>query len=175
MSLAGLGFSAFGAYQQSRAAREQANYSAAVAANNARVSEWQAQDAIRRGDEEANRIAREARQLKGAQRVSLAAKGLDLNAGTAGELQDQTDFFSLADQGTARNNARREAWATRAQGSNFSAQAQAERNKAGSISPGFAAATSLIGGAGAVADKWYTGGTTQPSGTEWRKGQPMVN
>lgn len=156
VSLIGTGMSAYGMYQQSKAQQSMASYNAQVAENNAKVADIQAQDAIRRGDEEANAIRRNADMLKGSQRASMAAKGLDLAEGTAAELQDQTDFFSLVDQGTARNNAQKEAWGIRVGATNYRNEAAMQRATAKSINPGMAAATSLIGGAGQVADRWYT-------------------
>lgn len=158
LSGAGLAMQAFGSYRQAQAAQAQANYNAAVAQNNAQVAEWQAQDAQRRGEEEAQAVRRNADQLKGRQRVTMAARGLDLTEGTAQELQDQTDFFGLTDVATTRNNAAREAWGRRVQGSNFQAEAGMNRATARQIRPGMAAASTLLSGAGQVADRWYSRG-----------------
>lgn len=162
-SIATAGMGALGAYNQARAQQGMARYNAAVADNNAQMAEWQAQDALRRGDEEAAAVRRQADQLKGSQRATMAAKGLDLAEGTAAELQDQTDFFGLIDQNTARGNAQREAWAARQQGQNFRSEAAMQRTTASNISPGMAVATSLLGSAGSVSDRWYsnTQGTTR--------------
>lgn len=156
VSLASAGMSAYGMYQQSRAAKDMANYNAQIADNNAKTAEIQAQDALKRGDEDANAIRRNADMLKGSQRASMAAKGLDLAEGTAAELQDQTDFFSLVDQQTARGNAAKHAWGIRVQGGNYNSEAAMQRASARSINPGFSAATSLVGSAGQVADRWYS-------------------
>jgi hypothetical protein len=155
VSLVGTGMSAYGAYQNSKASQGMANYNAQVAENNAKTAEIQAQDALRRGDAEADTVRRNADMLKGSQRASMAAKGLDLAEGTAAELQDQTDFFSLTDQATARDNAKKEAWSIRVGGSNYRSEAAMQRATGKSFSPGFAAAGSLIGGASQVAGQWY--------------------
>ncbi|AOS80265.1 hypothetical protein Q5W_15450 [Hydrogenophaga sp. PBC] len=155
LAIAGLAISGYGAYQGAQSQKAQATYNAQVADNNAKTSEYAAQDAIRRGDEEAAAIRRNADMLKGSQRASMAARGLDLAEGTAAELQDQTDFFSFADQATARNNAQREAWAIRNQGANYRSEAGMQRATARGINPTLAAGTSLLGGAGQVADRWY--------------------
>ena len=154
VSVAGVGLAATSAYQQSKGQQSQLEYQAAVNANNAKVSEWQAQDAQTRGELEAQRIARAGAQIKGAQRAGLAARGLDLGEGTAFALQEQTDIFSLYDQSTARDNAAKEAWATRQQGANYSSAASASRATASAISPGLAAAGTLLTSAGQVAGKW---------------------
>lgn len=142
LSAAGTAFSAIGAMNQASAAQQ-------VARNNAKVAEMQAQDAERRGEREAMELQRRVAATKSAQRVSLAAKGLDLTYGTAADLQDQTDFFGQSDVATTRMNARKEAWARRGQSANFQAEALSSR-------PWLAGGSTLLAGAGQVADKWYT-------------------
>ncbi len=138
------GIGAVGAYQQGQAAK-------AMGRNNQIMAEYAAQDALRRGDAEAAAVQRRASQVQGAQRAALAAKGLDINAGTAGELQDQTDFFSQVDQSTARTNAARDAWSARVQGANARAQGDAAARQGNT-----AAFATLLGTGAQVADKWAT-------------------
>jgi hypothetical protein len=135
---------AAGAYQQGQAAK-------AMGRNNQIMAEYAAQDALRRGDAEAAAVQRRASQVQGAQRAALAAKGLDINAGTAGELQDQTDFFSQVDQSTARTNAARDAWSARVQGANARAQGDAAARQGTT-----GAFATLLGTGAQVADKWAT-------------------
>lgn len=156
IAILGLAMSGYGMHQQAEAQQDMANYNAKVADNNSQLAEYQAQDATKRGDEEAHAIRRNADMLKGSQRASMSARGLDLAEGTAAELQDQTDFFARVDMTTARNNAAREAWGFRTQGLNYSSEAAMQRSTARRINPGMAAATSMLSGAGAVASKWYS-------------------
>ena len=142
LSAAGTAISAMGDYQQSKVAGE-------VAARNAKLADLQAEDALRRGENEAAELRRRVAATKSAQRVSLAAKGLDLTYGTAADLQDQTDFFGESDVATVRTNARKEAWSRRSQSANFQAEALSQR-------PWLSAGSTLLVGAGQVADKWYT-------------------
>lgn len=141
LSAVGTGLSAVGAVQQARTQKQ-------VAENNAKTAEWQAQDAERRGAQDAMDVQRKAAALKSSQRVSLASKGLDLGYGTAADIQDQTDFFGQIDATTARDNSAREAWARRAQKVNFQTEAAATR-------PWLTGGSTLLAGAGQVADKWY--------------------
>lgn len=135
--------SAYGQIQQGKVA-------AAVGRNNQMMAEYAAKDAERRGEEQATQIAQRARQVFGAQRASMAAKGLDLGEGTAAELQDQTDFFGQTDAVTARNNGRREAWTDRQQGAMARYQGDAARANAN-----LGAFSTLLGTGGKVAGKWY--------------------
>lgn len=153
LALTGMG--AVGAYNSAKASQQQAQYAGQVAQNNATLADQQAADARARGDEEASKVRRDGEQLKGLQRNRMAASGLDLSAGTAAEVVDQTDFFSLTDQATAKKNAGREAWTKTQQGNQFRSDAKMNRATAKGTSPGMAAATSLLGGAGRVADTFY--------------------
>lgn len=139
---AGTAMSAYGQYQQGQSAQEAAKY-------NAKMSEYAAQDAQRRGEEEAVAIQRKAASLKSSQRVSLASKGLDISYGTAQDLQDQTDFFGQMDASTARYNAANQAWSARAQGT----LAKAE-GRAAAYQGALGAAGTLLSGAGQVSSKW---------------------
>lgn len=143
-AVGGTVMSAGAMYQQSKVAE-------ATARNNATMAEYAAQDAQRRGEEEAAAVRRKGAALKSAQRVSLAAKGLDLGYGTAADLQDQTDFFTQSDVATTRTNAAREVWNLRAQG-----QQTLAKGRADALNSMYQAGGSLLGGAGQVADKWYT-------------------
>lgn len=141
LSAAGTGISALGAYSQAQTNK-------AMAEANAKNAEVQAQDALRRGEKDAQEVQRRAAAYKSAQRTALAKSGLDLTYGTAADLQDQTDFFGQADADTARSNARREAWARQSQSANFQMEALASR-------PWLAGGSTLLAGAGNVASKWY--------------------
>lgn len=143
-AVVGAGISAYGMVQQGKTAQQIAN-------NNAKMAEYAAQDAQKRGEEDAMAAQRKAAALKSSQRVALAANGLDLSYGTAADLQDQTDFFGQADAATARTNASREAWRLRAGGQQEIAQGNAARSNAN-----MQAAGTLISAAGSVASKWYS-------------------
>jgi hypothetical protein len=132
------------AYQQGQVQKQ-------VARNNATMAEYAAQDAQRRGEEDAAAISRKAAGLKGTQRSLMAARGLDLGVGTAAEIQDQTDFFGEADAATARFNASRDAWAYRAQGQDMMSQGKWAARNANAQ-----AFSTLLGTAGSVASKWNT-------------------
>lgn len=136
--------SAKGQYDQGQVAKQ-------VGRNNQIMAEYAAQDAQRRGEEDAQRLRQRGAQIKGAQRANMAAKGLDLSVGTSAELIDQTDFFTETDQATARSNAAREAWSNRAAGANYRAQGDAAARQ-GNLS----AFSTLLATSGQVADRWYT-------------------
>ena len=127
----------------------QGNATNKIAQNNAIMAGYAAADAQRKGEEDVQAVQRKAAALKGSQRVSLASKGLDLGYGTAGDLQDQTDFFAESDAATVRTNAKQDAWRFRSQAQDYRSQGAAAKSN-GMLS----AAGSLLTGGSAVADKW---------------------
>ena len=140
-SLAGTAISTLGAYNQAQTSRQ-------IASNNAKTAEYAAQESVRLGEKQAIEVQRKGAAVKSAQRVGLAAKGLDLSYGTAADLQDQTDFFTQSDVATTRTNAAKDAWSKRAQGANYQGEANSQN-------PLMMAGGSLISGASAVASRWY--------------------
>jgi len=98
---------ALGAYQKS------------IYDTNARFADLQASDALKRGERSAIDIKRQGRQLIGSQRTALAAQGIELDNGTALDIQSDTADLSTRDAMTARNNAWREAWGFKAEAMNL--------------------------------------------------------
>lgn len=167
MSVASTAFSVIGAMNEAQAKNDQASYNAAIARNNAKTAEIQAQDAQTRGEEEATAAARKAASLRGSQRATMAARGLDLSAGTPQSLVDQTDYFSQVDQNTIRNNADKESWAKRVQAQNSTMEAKSF--EASKRSPLAAGATSLLSSAASsVNPKWSA--TTSTNSYGWSGG-----
>lgn len=156
MSVAGMGLQAMNAYNQSENAKAAYEYQAAVQRNNAMLAEWQAQDEIRRGQDEELAVRRRTAQLKGSQRASLAARGLDISDGSALNLLTDTDYMGEVDALTVRDNAAKKVYATRQQAAGFTAEAGMMKFRADSENPMMAAGTSLLSNAGAVADRWYS-------------------
>jgi hypothetical protein len=82
---------------------------------NAATLRRQAQDAIKRGDEGAGRVRRDASMIKGEQRAAYAGQGVDVGSGTAAAIQTETDVVGELDAQTIKNNAWREAWGLQGQ------------------------------------------------------------
>lgn len=155
--------SAYSAYNQSKAAQQQAEYNAVVADNNAKMAEYQAADALARGEKEAMAVRRKAAAIKADQRATMAARGLDLSSGTALDLLDQTDYFGETDVATVRTNAGKENFALRSQANNFATQAVASRASADSQNPLLSAA--VAGAQGYATGQMIMGGFAGPSTT----------
>lgn len=156
MQVVGTVTSASAAYTKSKQERAAYDYQAQVAENNSVLAEWQARDAIRRGQEAEGAHRIKVAQLKGSQRASLAGRGIDLTEGSALDILSDTDFMGERDALTIRNNASREAFGHRVESGNYRSNADVLRSRAAMEKPGMAAGTSLLTGAGQVANTWYT-------------------
>lgn len=155
LQVAGVANGMMGASRQARATQDAYNYQAAVARNNAQIGEWQAQDAITRG-QKAEQVQRlKAAQLKSTQRAGFAARGVALDEGSPLAILQDTDYMNELDAMTIRDNAQREAWGHRMQGANASSDASMLSARAGAESPSSAAFNTLLTGAGTVAESWY--------------------
>jgi len=77
---------------------------------NARINDAKAREAIRIGDKDAAKHGKSIKRIVGSQRAALAAQGVDVNSGTAEEIQFQTLEIGREEADTIRNNAWREAF-----------------------------------------------------------------
>lgn len=138
--------STFGAGTQILAGR----YNAELAERNADLAEQRAKDATRRGREAEQRHRVDVRRLIGAQRAAFAAQNVELDSGSALDVQMDTAYLGELDALTIRNNAALEAWGYRVQSSNLQAEADRER-----FSSTTGAAGTLLTGAADAARTYY--------------------
>lgn len=156
LGIAGMLSGAVGSFYSAKSTKNQLKYEAAIADINASLSEKAAQQELQRGQFEVGQITRRAGQVKGSQRASMAANGIDLGVGSAAELQASTDLMKEQDARQAEINAIAGAWGYRTQGANYKSDALMSRASSSSINPGVSAGTSLLGSAGSVASQWYS-------------------
>lgn len=176
-ALGSMAFGAMGAYQQSQATKASMEYQSAVARNNAITSEYQAEDAINRGQTAEEQQRRKTMMLKGTQTARLAANGIDISEGSALQILSDTDWMGEQDALTVRDNANREAWGYRVQAQNASSNSTMLRNSADAQNPllsgvsnimanestGLLAETIMTKPGGLVADKWIKMSESKPS------------
>jgi hypothetical protein len=141
------------AAQQSRRAWQasyQTAYQTAQARNAAAVSEYNAQDAERRGAVEEERQRRKTSLLQGSLQARLAAQGSDL-LGSPLDILGDAAALGEQDALATRYQAAREAWAQRIQAANKNAEADFLTASmppwTASPDPGLGIARSLLGGA----------------------------
>jgi hypothetical protein len=160
VSLVGSGIGAIGqasgAQQTAQANAAAASYQAQVAANNQIIANQNAEYATQAGEQQATVEGLKNRSLAGTLRTDIAANNIDVNTGSAADVQTGQRQAGLLDVQTVRQNAALQSYGYRTQASNFGAQqglqqlAAANDIQAGNI----AATSSLLSGATSVADKF---------------------
>jgi hypothetical protein len=155
LQLAGAVTNTMGAYSKSKSDKAAYEYQAAVNRNNSTLAEWNARDAITRGQKAEQQQRLKTAALKSTQRASFAARGMALDEGSPLAILDDTAFMGEQDALTLRDNAAREAWGYRVQAGNYASDAGMLSTRADAESPLKAGASSLLSNAGAVASSWY--------------------
>ncbi len=164
--------SAYSGIQSYQSGQRQAEAAEASAAYNARLSENEAVKTRQKGNEEEIALRNRTAQLKARQRSQLAASGVDVDFGTAADLQEDTDILGEADALRVRRNYEDQALALESQaelgtfqGDAAAANARAQgtaglvsgiRGAAGAGASAYSAHnTSLLSGGTPVNSKWY--------------------
>src|SRR5690242_19657087 len=92
----------------------------------------------------------------GSQRAGLAANGVDINSGSAVDVQSTTAATGEADALTIRNNAARQAYGQQVQGLNYGNQATLDtaQGQWAQSAAGYQMAGSVLGAASSVGSQW---------------------
>lgn len=133
--------SAAGAFTKASAAQATAKY-------NMQVANADALNQARVGDSQAQKIYQSTSQMKGTQRASFAARGLDLGVGSPLDVLTSTDVMGATDQATLKTNTQQNINADYAKASYYKSQAS-------NSNPFVAAVPTLVTGAASVNSKWY--------------------
>jgi hypothetical protein len=120
----GLGSAIAGAESQRLAGK----FNQDVSNLNASISESRAEDAEFRGELAIFDRERERDQRVGAQRAAYAGQNVDVNTGTAAEIQAQTEALAAEDVERIRYNAAMEAWGYRMEGADSRLRGTVERS-----------------------------------------------
>lgn len=152
MQAIGTGMSAYG---QIRAG----NQTDELFQRNAQIAEIQAQDAIARGKVEEKRARRTTEQVIGAQRTGFAGQGVDVNRGSALDVQADAAYLGELDALTIRNNAAKEAWGYRMQADDMRFQGKVAKQEGQ-----FGAFKTILGAGSSMLMARYGGGLGQTGG-----------
>lgn len=144
---AGTAMSMQQAGQQQRAQRDQANYKAALAQNNAAIQKQNADRIKQQGERDAAAQRRKGAMLVGKQRSLLAARGIDIGSGSALQVQADAAAAAEADAQEIRNNAANKAHQYRMSAYEMEHQSILYSHEASQYSPGKAMAMEGIQGA----------------------------
>lgn len=158
-SLAGGILSSVSAIKEGQSQSQMYGYQAQVSRINAQIDRQNSEWAQRQGDVEGQQYGLKAGQQFGQIRTAQAASGLDVNSGSAKEVQDSQRTITHMDESQIRENAGKVAY-------DYTSKATMDENQAGlydraasdaKTASYFKAAGSLIGTAGSVSSKWMQG------------------
>ena len=134
---------------------QQDRYQASIADKNAQIANGQAQDSILNTNLEAQRLRRDQAQTAGQQQAAMAANGVDLNFGSAVDIQKDTAARGAEDaaQLYKGDNSRTQGFEINA--FNYRSQAAADRAKAkGAVMNGiFGGVSTALGAASQIMKK----------------------
>jgi hypothetical protein len=147
--------SAVGAYTTASSQQATLNGAASISDINAGLAERQAQQTLKAGERSVQSSQLRTAQLKGRQRASLAANGVDLGVGSSLSILGTTDIMGEIDATTIQQNAIQSAWGYRIQATSYANDAMRKRAGAGAIDPMGVARTSALTSARSVAPSWY--------------------
>lgn len=147
--------SAVGAYGSAKSQKSALGFQAQMADMDAQLAERRAQISLEQGAYQAQELERQGARAKGSQRAQMGASGIALGSNTAQAIVNGTDLVTAEDARQARINAVREAFGHRTDATNKRNEGLAARANAKGISPGFAAATSLLGSATSMSSSYY--------------------
>lgn len=158
-SLAGGILGAVGAKKSAAAQQQMYDYQAGVAKVNAQIDRQNAEYSINYGEQQATQFGLKERQQEGQIKVAQAASNLDVNSGSAVDVQTSQRKLGQMDMTQIRSNAAKTAY-------DFNVKATMDENQAtldtmagenarsaGNIN----AMSSILGSIGSVSSKWMQG------------------
>jgi len=152
------------------AAQEAAESQAQLSDYNAAVAELQAKDAEARGRDEEGRFRQRVDGMIGTQRAGIAAGNIDVNFGSAVDVQADAAFLGELDALQIRTNAAREAWGYKVEAEDARQRAVITRKEGvqaaaagreAQVAARFGAVGSIIEGASAVESRYGFGRGTK--------------
>lgn len=135
------------------------NYQASVAKVNQQIALQNADYEYARGEVEAQQAGMATRAQIGKTKAIQSASGLDVNTGSAAIVRQSEAEIGVENVAVIRNDAARRAYGQKIQAMQADTQAKIDTmaasnaERAGQIG----AISSILGGAGSVASKWYSG------------------
>lgn len=152
----GAGVSAVGTILGGVAQAGQANYQAEVAKNNAQIAKQNATEATEAGQAQAQAESEKGAQVAGSIIASQAANGIDVNTGSAVDVQQSQREESKLDTNTVMHNAEMSAYGYRTQQTSYLAQAKLDESEAAQapIAAAIGATGSFLSNASSLSSKW---------------------
>lgn len=145
MALIPVAIAVAGGVMGAQNAKQEGAFNAGMFKQNAALKDQAANDTIASGNTSADWQRVRTGQAIGTQRAVQAANGIDVNSGSAAQLQDDTAMIGELDALTIQNNAAREAYGYRIQAQQDRANAAQTVTNAGNKATG-----SILGGLGSA-------------------------
>lgn len=157
-ALGGLGAatSAYGIYEGGQASKNASIYQAAVAHNNELIAGTNAERAIAAGNAQAHAVSLKGAATGGKIKTAQAASGIDVNTGSAVDVQEGQREQEKLDAETVMSNAQLQAYGYRTQAQNFAAESDLTTMKGeqAEIGADIGAFGSLLSNASSLGAKW---------------------
>lgn len=152
LGIIGAGISAGGTLMNGMAQSQAASYQAQVASNNAIIAQQNAVHAEQAGAQQTDAMSKKGAAQEAAIRGAIAANGVDVNSGSAVDVQTSARETSKLDTLTTDNNAQLQVYGYRTQATNYQAQSQLDQMTAASapIGAAFGATGSLLSNASSI-------------------------
>lgn len=168
LGILGAATSAVGTIAAGEATANAENYNAAVARNNAIVANQNATYAVNAGQEKAAQESAKGAAELGEAKAALSANNIDVNTGSALDVETGTREESRLDAQTVMTNAELQAYGYKTAATNFTAAAGLDEAEAAQAPIGAAigAAGGLLSNASSLGFKWSggTGGSSASPG-----------
>jgi len=172
-ALAGAATSAFGTIEAGQAQASQASYQSQVARNNAAIAQQKAGYAAQAGEAQAQAESLKNAAQLGDVKTAQAANNIDVNTGSAVDVQKTQREIGEYDTATTMNNALLQAYGYQTEATSFQAESGLESAEASQapIGAGLSAGGGLLSNAGSIGLKWLipnSSTTPQPTATgDW--------
>ncbi len=166
-SVAGTAIKAYGDWFAGDAQAKQAQYQAELARVNARLAKQDAIYETQRGEVQAQQVGLKERARVGATKVAFGAGNIDVATGSPAKVVSSEIAIGQANEATVRANAAKRAYG-------FNVAAAQDITQAGIFDTAASTAktasyinmaSTIVGGAGNVADKWLQGSQYFPQGS----------
>jgi hypothetical protein len=156
LAIAGAGISAIGTVEQGQATANASAYQAQVAQNNAIIAEQNATYASNAGLTQAAATSMKGAAAGGKVKAAQAASGIDVNTGSAVNVQASERETNVLNSETVLNNAELQAYGYRAAATGYKATAGLEEEEAAQAPVGavLSATGNLLSAASSVGAKW---------------------
>lgn len=158
----GTGVSAYGKLKAGDEAKK-------LADRNAGIADWQSSDAVARGQVDETKQRRQTEQVIGAQRAGFGMQGVDVNRGSAQDVQADAAYLGELDALTIRNNAAKEAWGYKVQAGNLRTQGENAQREGR-----FGAFNTILGSGSSLLLAKYGGGSVSTRSTPGLASSPAL-